>query len=224
LNETSNEKAVGAGGKVGLRRFDILERLITRFGYTSYLEIGVAGGATFRRLSVTDKTGVDPRWRRWSLFDRRIRKVTSDRFFAKNRRKFDLVLVDGLHIAEQTWRDIQSSLEALREGGSILVHDCLPTSRSMQEVPRTEVGWTGDVWRAFLKASQTPGLSTMIFDTDRGCGLIRRDPTVEPSEELASLHTFDRVALPWEAYDQRKHEWIRIVPREQVETALGGLR
>ena len=31
-----------------------------------------------------------------------------------------------------------------------------------------------NVWRAFLKASQDPELATMILDTNRGCGVIRR--------------------------------------------------
>lgn len=204
---------------MSLRRYDILERLIERFGYRSYLEIGVAGGATFRRLSLADKTGVDPRWRRWSLFDRRIRKIKSDRFFARNSRSFDLVLIDGLHIAEQAWRDIENALACLDPRGTIVTHDCLPTSREMQSVPRSQVLWTGDVWRAFLRASQQPDLSTMVLDTDCGCGVIRRG-----SDGLGGtppeLDPFDREALPWEMFDREKSRWLRIVPEDQIEDSL----
>ena len=44
-------------------------------------------------------------------------------------RRYDLVFVDGLHIADQVERDIVNSLAALAPGGMVVLHDCNPKSR-----------------------------------------------------------------------------------------------
>lgn len=201
---------------MNLRRLDILQRFVERFGYASYLEIGVAGGATFKHLPITDKVGVDPNWRLWYALDRRVKKTTSDRFFAKNRRRFDLIFIDGLHVAEQANRDITNALETLAPGGTIVVHDCMPMTKEQQVVPRVQTSWTGDVWRAFLKASQDPGLDTLILDTNRGCGVIRRGP--RPVAAPAPPMDVDPLSdeLTWEEYEAHRHRWLRIYPPEEV--------
>lgn len=209
-------------------RLDILQRLIDRFGYRDYLEIGVAGGGTFKHIRVAHKTGVDPTWRLWYMLRRDVRKVTSDRFFEQNRqrngrRTFDLIFVDGLHIAEQAYRDVENALEVLNPGGSILCHDCLPTSRAQQEVPRIQVSWTGNVWRSFLRMSQREDLHTLVFDTDRGCGLIRREPRPPGHAPApAELRPMD-ASLEWETFDAHKHELLRIVPKDQVFDVIDSL-
>ncbi len=213
---------------MSIKRLHILNKLVGRFDYRAYLEIGIAGGATFRHLAVDEKTGVDPRWRWWYLFDRRIKKTTSDRFFTRNRRSknplsFDLVFIDGLHVAEQAWRDICHSLEVLRPHGTIVVHDCMPMSKEQQMVPRVQTSWTGNVWRAFLKASQDPGLDTFILDTNRGCGVIRRgSPPATAPRPPADIDPLNEADLSWEKYAEKRHEWLRIYPAEEVMAVLEG--
>lgn len=208
-----------------INRLDILRRLVAHCGYRSYLEIGVAGGSTFRALEVERKVGVDPDWRLWYLLRREVKKVTSDRFFARNRERFDLVFIDGLHVAAQTWRDLENALAVLNPGGTVLLHDCLPASREQQQVPRgDQVAWTGDVWRAFLKASQQPDLHTFLCDTDRGCGVVRREP--RPAGVPVAPGGFDALAVQgvsWEEFDAHKHEWLRIVPPEGIFAVLDAL-
>ncbi len=104
-----------------VRRWQVLNHLIAGFGYSSYLEIGVAGGAAFRRISVETKIGVDPALRLWSLLRGDVVKTTSDRFFRSNRRTFDLVFVDGLHEAHQVSKDIENALLVLNAGGTVVV-------------------------------------------------------------------------------------------------------
>lgn len=203
-----------------IRRWEILNFLIEKSAYRSYLEIGVAGGATFRKILAHEKTGVDPALRRWSMFKRGIKKTTSDRFFSRNRRTFDLVFVDGLHTCHQTYRDIRNALGSLNAGGTIVVHDCLPASNEEQLVPRVQVSWTGDVWRAFLLASLDPGLHTFVLDCDRGCGIIRKEarPSNIPSPpgHIEPLNA----SLSWKEFDRNKRHWLRIVPESQVYAAL----
>jgi len=209
---------------VSIRRLDILSRFVSRFDYTSYLEVGVAGGSTFKRMQIRKKVGVDPKWRLWTLLDPRIKKTTSDRFFARNRRSFDLVFIDGLHVAEQTYRDLRNALAALNPGGAIVVHDCMPTTKEEQAVPRSQISWTGDVWRAFLKVSGDPELETLILDTDRGCGVIRRGPRPAgapmPPDDLDPLKGEE---LSWEEYVTHRHRWLRIHPPEETFSVIDGL-
>ena len=208
---------------MSIRRLDILQRLANRFSYKSYLEIGVAGGATFKHIEIEDRIGVDPKWRLWYAFDRRVKKTTSDRFFASNRRHFDLVFIDGLHVAEQAYRDIRNALAVLRPGGTVVVHDCMPSTREQQLVPRIQTSWTGDVWRAFLKASQDPELATFILDTNRGCGVIRREPRAAPQTPPAGVDPLDETQVSWEDYLASRERWLRIYPPAEVYAAIDAL-
>lgn len=205
-------------------RLDVLNRLVERFGYTSYLEIGVAGGATFKKVPVAERVGVDPKWRLWYVLDPRVKKTTSDRFFEKNRRRFDLVFIDGLHVAEQAYRDIRNSLGVLNPGGTIVVHDCMPESKEQQRVPRVQVSWTGNVWRAFLKASQDPELDAFILDTNRGCGVIRRHPGTGPASPLPSdVDPLDEGAVTWEEFEAHRSDWLRILPPAEIFAVIDEL-
>ena len=72
-------------------------------------------------------------------------------FFSNNKKKFDLIFIDGLHEYQQVRKDILNSIKCLKEGGFILVHDCLPRSISAQAVPRFRNIWNGDVWKAIVE-------------------------------------------------------------------------
>jgi hypothetical protein len=155
-------------------RWDVLNFLVKKYKYKSYLEIGVANGDTFRRVTCEDKVGVDP------SSTHATHGMTSDAWFAgpgKNR-KFDLIFVDGLHTEEQADRDIKHALERLSPNGSIAVHDCTPESdweqRDIADYDGVGV-WVGTVWRSWCKLRITrPDLNMRVIDTDHGVGVIRR--------------------------------------------------
>ncbi len=89
-------------------RTDIINRMIARQGYRSYLEIGLGGGEHFRKVRCAEKEGVDP-----SCATTPTHRMTSDEFFARNRRCYDLIFIDGLHHCETVCRDICNALAAL---------------------------------------------------------------------------------------------------------------
>lgn len=160
-----------------MKRYDIIRHLIETRGYKSYLEIGVLGNETYNNLPTLDvKHSVDPNGQ--AIFN-----VTSDEFFEHYcKQSYDIIFIDGLHLAEQVERDIENSLTHLNEGGIIVVHDCLPTAE--YEQLREGVSgkpWTGDVWKTFaaLRANRSD-LIMRVVDTDYGCGLIERG--VDPVE------------------------------------------
>ena len=121
-----------------------------------YLEIGVEWGATYRNVMTDCKTGVDPS-PKWD--DGTVVRKTSDAFFAENRgTRYDVVFIDGMHHAENVWRDIRNSLHS--QGCVIFIDDVLPQTEEEQwRVPRKHVRedgvlkyggspWVGDVWKA----------------------------------------------------------------------------
>lgn len=150
------------------RRTAIINALVKSCNHKSYLEIGVADGFNFGDITCSNKVGVDP--------DSDVvctHNMTSDAYFEAYNDKFDMIFIDGLHHADQVLRDIENSLDRLNPGGTILLHDCHPPNEKSQIVPRTELVWTGDVWKAWVKTRiDRPNLSGYIVNTDFGCGVI----------------------------------------------------
>jgi hypothetical protein len=159
-----------------VKRFDVLNALITQHGYTSYLEIGIQNpGNNFDRVNCADKTGIDPFPLRKDILN-----FTSDEFFTQlhKNQKFDLIFIDGLHHYDQVYTDIINSLKHLSPRGSIVCHDMLPESELMQIVPmlpQAIMAWTGDCWKAWAILRMTEkDLSMKVIDCDFGVGVIRK--------------------------------------------------
>ena len=189
-------------------RYDIINHFIKERNYTSYLEIGVDQGQTWRKVSCVNKVGVDPSPQTKSLIPE-ILQMTSDQFFRINDEKFDIVFIDGLHHASQVYRDIVNSLDALKDGGVILCHDMLPHKEEIQRVPRETREWTGDCWKAWAYLRSTnPDISMYIYDTDYGVGVI----------EKGSQDLIDFEELNWEWFINNK-EKLNIVKYDLPVTA-----
>ena len=135
-------------GKPVRTRTDLINFLIRSFQYQRYLEIGVRNPRhNFNRIDIKEKDGVDPAGKcRYTL--------TSDLFFETVAPKippYDIILIDGLHLAEQVLRDVTNSLAHLNPGGTIVLHDCNPPSAAHQvEQYDGKSDWNGTVWKAFV--------------------------------------------------------------------------
>lgn len=190
-----------------MNRIEIINGLIRKNNYNNYLEIGVQGGDCFKAIECINKTGVDP-----DQASAATHKITSDDFFqgAKEKPVFDIIFIDGLHHSDQVINDIINSLNALKEGGTIVMHDCLPTSKRMQEIPLQEQSeWTGDVWRAYLDfRTKINDLEMCVVDCDWGCGIIRPG-----SQELVQAPLFPT----YEEFHANKKEWMNIITPEQFK-------
>jgi len=156
-------------------RTDIINQLVRLGGYSSYLEIGVRRKAdNFDKVNCIYKVAVDPNQ------DCEY-KMTSDEFFTlyDRRREFDLVFVDGLHTREQAFRDIMNALANLSPNGSIVVHDCNPTSEFLTRPYADYLNgggpWNGSVWQAIAELRMNRAdLEVFTFDIDHGTAVIRR--------------------------------------------------
>lgn len=152
-----------------MTRTEIINLLIRKFRFDSYLEIGTQNCTNYNQIICKDKIGVDPEPLR--IF-KGVVKMTSDQFFKQNKMIFSIIFIDGLHHADQVYRDIINSLGCLGKGGIIICHDMNPSNEEMQEVPRKVKIWTGDCWKAWVRLS-IKNADKFVIDTDCGIGIIR---------------------------------------------------
>ena len=127
--------------------------------------------------------------------------MTSDGFFEKLSRgeilsqetRFDVIFIDGLHLAEQVDRDIRNALQFLKEDGFIVLHDCNPPTewhaREKYDYDHSPAGksWNGTTWKAFVKWRGNKNIYSCCIDSDWGLGIISKscnvgDPLKEPNE------------------------------------------
>jgi len=150
-------------------RSDIINFLIKKNKYKKYLEIGCDYNLNFNRINIDTKVGIDP-VRGGTL------KMTSDDFFKQNKETFDIIFIDGLHYADQVYKDIINSIKILNKNGTIVVHDCNPLSYDAQFIPqpRWERHWNGNIWKTWLRfRSEWNDLEMFVVDADEGVGVIK---------------------------------------------------
>jgi hypothetical protein len=155
-------------------KIELINFLIQKNNYNSYLEIGVAKGDTFKQVQIQEKKCVDP-VKKFNLLDY---EMTSDEFFAINHQKFDIIFIDGLHLEEQCIKDIHNSLSILNPDGTIIVHDCLPPSEEYTDPNRNgkkSGPWWGTTFRAIIDLRyKNPELQINVINSFCGCGIIKK--------------------------------------------------
>ena len=173
---------------------DIIQYLIDKYDYQSYLEIGLDNpNNNFLKINCKYKESVDPYYNDWIVdangyMGNDVKEfimahiltyhMTSDEMFAHmpEDKKYDIVFIDGYHNEFQVERDIINSIKHLNKGGRIVVHDCLPGNEfeGAEETPQESVTWMGSVWKAIPKL-QANGIDYYVIDTDCGCGVLKFD-------------------------------------------------
>ncbi|MDO9213848.1 MAG: class I SAM-dependent methyltransferase [Methylococcales bacterium] len=189
-------------------RFDIINHLIQRYDYQRYLEIGVETGEAFNNVQCAVKHGVDP------FSDNATFRIPSDEFFAMihDDVEYDIIFVDGLHVEDQTQRDIENALLHLSDGGTIVVHDCNPPTewhqRSYEDFLQKYSDWNGTTWRGFVNLRATrPDIEMCVVDTDWGCGIIRLDGEGQDVIDLPDNYSYTD-------FHARREEWLNLIPVE----------
>ena len=186
-------------------RWDLIEYLINKYKYSDYLEIGCDQDQLFSKVKIKNKTGVDP------TNGGNIRK-TSDEFFKENKKKFDIVFIDGLHTYNQVKKDILNSINCLKDEGIVLVHDCMPDSLSKQAVPRYRMSWNGDVWKAIVDLRQNENLEIYTCKIDQGIGVIKK-------KRNSSILKIEKNIkdLKFKDYYKNYEKYLRVVDLEEFQ-------
>lgn len=191
-----------------MKRWDVINYLIQKYNYKTYLEIGVDRGTNFNQIKIYKKEGVDPKGN--CKF-----RMSSDKFFhdAVGSKKYDIIFIDGLHHEDQCDNDIQNSLDHLNENGTIIVHDCNPPTIRHQHVPRLQTQWNGTVWKSFVKLNYRSDLLIWCVDTDEGCGIIRRG-----KQEARNFW----LILEWEYFDRNRKGLLNLISVEEFKCLFSG--
>lgn len=178
---------------------EIINSLIQEHGYAKYLEIGYGNGQGFKAIKCDNKYSVDPNGKADFV-------GTSDEYFDKTpkTKKFNVILVDGLHHAGQVRRDIINSSKHLTKNGCIVLHDVNPNSKETQTVPCQTGIWEGDCWRAFVGFMEWyPDVETKCYLEDHGVGIIF--PLGQKFE-----HEFENMDMDYEEFEANKKELLGV--------------
>jgi predicted O-methyltransferase YrrM len=191
---------------------------------THYLEIGVRNPKyNYNHINASTKYSVDP----GIEFDKNPVdfKMTSDDFFQKlskneilsNDIKFDVIFIDGLHLAEQVDMDIKNALNYIKDDGFIVLHDCNPPtewhareSYGYYHTPARKY-WNGTTWKAFLKWRFNPSIKSCCIDSDWGVGILSKNYPI--GENIESKNPFFEFGL---LEDNRK-EYLNLVDFESFK-------
>lgn len=163
-----------AQGPAKVDRIAIVNHLITLYGMTRYLEIGLRDRADMHdRILAPYRRSVDPDPAALADF-----VMTSDTFFAQDREAFDIVFIDGDHAGNQVERDIANALNVLAPGGMVLLHDINPPTafhaREVYEVDGEFPEWHGTSWLGYAAhRRRNPDLEMLVVNTDWGVGVVR---------------------------------------------------
>jgi hypothetical protein len=178
-------------------RYHIINALLESTQQKRYLEIGVRNPAdNFDRIRADYKVSVDPGVE--SQLNQATFAITSDEFFAKlsaghldiETHTFDVVFVDGLHLADQVYRDIQNALRVLAEFGFVVLHDCNPPTifhareNFREQGPATHY-WNGTSWKAYQRFRTESNKRCFVVDVDWGVGVIVNH-SENPTNRLAA--------------------------------------
>jgi hypothetical protein len=203
-----------------MNRTDIINSLIKKYNYKSYLEIGLDNpNHNYNLIDCELKECVDPYFEddHKNGYDNKLDKkfmeetlkiltyrMTSDEFFNQNKKKYDIIFIDGLHTKEQVSRDIINSLKCLNLNGKIVVHDCLPGNETMQIVPRKQAGWCGDVWKAIPELKKQ-NIKYKVVDCDYGVGII---DYYRFHKNLQYINTFEN---EWKDFVNNRNELLNVI-------------
>ena len=222
LNITENEKRP--------YRYELRNFLLSKTkDCASYVEIGTRNPEdNFNKINCEKKYSVDPGI---EFFENPVDfKMTSDQFFEAIRRneilsnkiKFDVIFIDGLHLANQAYKDILNSLDFVKDDGFIVVHDCNPpTEYHAREdhnfrLSPAKNNWNGTVWKAFYKARFIEGISCCCIDSDWGVGVITKRNLAQPLTN--NFNPF----FEYHIFSQNRKESLNLMNFEAFKSILNG--
>lgn len=152
----------------------LINYIISKKGYKSYLEIGTESGNNFEHINIEDKECCDV----VKIYDKLTYHMPSDEMFAQMdvNKKYDIIFIDGMHDEEYVDRDIVNSLRHLNPGGIICIHDVLPTCAAYQvtyELYDHNMPWTGNVWKSITKLQDNNLEFYTVVNNDWGLTIIK---------------------------------------------------
>lgn len=209
-------------------RFDVINALLQQFKRpTRYLEIGVRNPLdNFAKINASQKHSVDPGVEfKPNPVDF---KLASDEFFEQlgagkllsQDFKWDVILIDGLHLADQVDRDISNALRHIADDGFVVLHDCNPPTEwharenYAYDLTPARVMWNGTTWKALFRQRFNPEVSVLCIDSDWGVGVIMKN------RMLPALTVNHNPYFEFRVFDATRSESINLMRYEEFKRLL----
>ena len=198
-------------------RTDLINYLIGKRNYRSYLEIGLDDPeGNFTKIRCESKESVDPYelscrfCTAWTQEDLNrflpflTYRMTSDEFFVRYPdKKYDVIFIDGLHLEEQADRDIRNALMHLNQGGAVVIHDCLPDSEASQSEEHPDGSWVGTVWKSVVKYTRYTHCDIKVIETDWGVGVIEYTDNFD-------FRIPEKLDLGYEEFSKKRYGYLHV--------------
>ncbi len=209
-------------------RWEVINYLLKSLNRpTKYLEIGVRNpDDNFYKIESNFKVSVDP----GVEFEANPVdfKMTSDAFFEKlnageildTELKFDVIFIDGLHLAEQVDRDILNSLACIQDDGFVVLHDCNPptefhASESYEyRLSPSKGNWNGTTWKAFYKYRCFPNLNSCCIDADWGIGIISK------TKEIGKNTSMNNPYYEYKVLESNRISHLNLISFDELKTKV----
>lgn len=209
-------------------RTDVINYLVEKFNREiQYLEIGVRyPDHNFNKINAKYKYSVDPGVE--NVENPVEYKLTSDAFFKgikdnnilKIDIKFDVIFIDGLHLAEQVEKDIKNSLEFLSEDGFIILHDCNPpTEFHAREsfnyfLSPAKGAWNGTTWKAFFNSRKKMDYYSCCIDSDWGIGIISKTVNLGLPSKIVNPY------FEYQVFNDNRKESLNLISFEKFKEII----
>lgn len=181
-------------------KHEIINRIIQEVEGKSYLEIGYGNGDNYGLIYCENKVAIDPNT---TATGKDIFKFDSDNFFRSQESEYDVVFIDGDHTCNQVRKDITNALKC--NAKAIIIHDTIPHSKEMQEVPRIQKEWTGNVWRTVVGFIESyPDIKIETYRSDYGLTIIY------PNGKKTRKH-FENKEMTFEEFKENEVELLNII-------------
>ena len=122
-------------------------------------------------------------------------------------RRVDIALLDSFHEYEQSLRDLREIFDLISEGGTLVVHDCMPPREEIARPKFIPGEWSGATHQAFIDfVSNRSDLEFYALETDYGCGIIHKQRAgAVTTDAVSSLDERDKILADWQV--QRANSW-----------------
>jgi hypothetical protein len=168
-------------------KVDIINLLIHKYSYTSYLEISTP--TTGRRFAEIDRASLEHCHRilyrcgpkfddghevTWRSADKTLETAFAEASIAA--RPYDVVLVDSFHTYACSARDLSLALSLASSGGIVVMHDASPPTQDLTTPEFIKGPWCGQSYAALIDLLlRRPSLEVYVVDVDFGVAVLRSD-------------------------------------------------
>ena len=172
----------------------------------SYLELGLYAGKTFKEVKAKEKFSVDINP---DLPIKPTHLMTTDVFFAQNKRRFDVIFVDADHKVEQVVKDVANAMAVCDK--MLFIHDLYPDNT---EQACEDGNWAGDGYKMLAYwLVHCPVQNFRILHFDSGLTVVKPpfNKVLLKAAVLCSYEEFLKIAneLLVRLDPQQFMEWIK---------------